>query len=104
MTLEEYVSHADKNEKLQNAFATTEFGFDIWVPFAKQWQQTLVDGAMTADSNKWTVAPKSLGAQGINDVAKDWAPIFNLFRDNFDEAYKAYPNSQARAKSVEMAD
>ena len=100
--LEEYVGKPSKKEMPQDAFATTEFGFDIWMPFAKQWRQSLTEGAMTEGSNKWTVAPKSHGAESANQVKKDWAPMFDLFRENFDDAYKAYPKSDARMKSVEM--
>ena len=102
--LEEYVGKPSKKEMPQNAFATTEFGFDIWMPFAKQWRQSLTSGKMTEGSNKWTVAPKSHGAESANAVAKDWAPMFDLFRQNFDTAYKAYPKTAARVASTTMGE
>jgi len=102
MTLEEYKGKYSDTEAGQDAFATTEFGFDIWMPFAKQWKQSLTDGAMTEGSNKWTVAPKSVGAESANQVTKDWSPMFDLFRENFDEAYNAYPKTAARVASSTM--
>ena len=102
MTLEEYKGSISDAQRGQSAFATTEFGFDIWMPFAKQWRQKVIDGAMTEDSNKWTVAPKSRGAESASQVKKDWAPMFDLFRDHFDEAYGAYPKTAARVASTTM--
>tara|TARA_R110002020_G_C16292897_1_gene772563 strand:- start:56 stop:2248 length:2193 start_codon:yes stop_codon:yes gene_type:complete len=102
MTLEEYKGKVSDAEAGQDAFATTEFGFDIWMPFAKQWRQAVIDGAMKDGSNKWTVAPKSRGAVSANQVSKDWAPMFDLFREHFDEAYNAYPKTAARVASTTM--
>jgi len=101
--LVEYVGHAPKKMQAQTRVSTTEFGFDIFVPFSKKWEQKVTHGNKSLRGSKWTVSPRELGAQNEGSMTAEWARVYEAFRTNFDEAVKAYPSTLVRQKSAAMA-
>ena len=101
--LVEYVGHIPKKERGQTTFTTTEFGFDIFVPFSKKWEQAVTDGNQSLRGSQWSVSPRELGAKNEGSMTAEWARVYEAFRNNFDEAVKAYPSTLVRQKSADMA-
>ena len=104
MTLE-FIGHLPAKSKVrpQDKFSTTEFGFDIFIPFSKQWEQEVTHGSKSLRGSKWSVSPKEQGATNAGGMTEEWTNVFKAFTENFDTALKAYPTTQARQKSAEMA-
>tara|TARA_R110002020_G_C16290895_1_gene772418 strand:- start:52 stop:2124 length:2073 start_codon:yes stop_codon:yes gene_type:complete len=101
--LVEYVGHAPKKVAAQTKVSTTEFGYDIFIPFSKKWQQKVTHGNKSLRGSQWSISPRELGAQNEGSMNKEWARVYEAFRNNFDEAVKAYPSTLVRQKSAAMA-